>query len=113
MDEYYSAIQRLPAFLPACACGSATPARLYRAGSAASQRAAGHPFHRIRARAGPPCRQGRGQQAVLTHPQLQECFFSLCDHSVHSYEQQIAQGFLPAGGHRVGVAGVLHLERAN
>ena len=49
--------------------------------------------------------------SVLTHEQIKECFLSLCDHSLHSYEQQLEQGFftLP-GGHRVGVAGVLQSD---
>lgn len=111
MDEYYSAIQRLPAFLrpalaevpPPLAC-TVQEVRL-RSGRPVTLSTASGPVPVT-------LPAGAGQQAVLTHPQLQECFFSLCDHSVHSYEQQIAQGFftLP-GGHRVGVAGVLHLEK--
>ncbi len=43
---------------------------------------------------------------VLDHGQLAECFLSLCRHSVHSYEREIAQGFFTiSGGHRVGVCG--------
>ncbi len=40
---------------------------------------------------------------------LQECFYSLCEKSVHSYERQLSQGFFTIpGGHRVGVAGIFH-----
>lgn len=108
MDEYYSAIQRLPGFLrPALAAVSPQLACT---------------VQEVRLRSGRPVVLSTSKGPVglpaapgcecVTHPQLQECFFSLCDHSVHSYEQQIARGFftLP-GGHRVGVAGVLHLEK--
>lgn len=49
--------------------------------------------------------------APLPHAQLQECFYSLCGHSVHSCQEELQQGFftLP-GGHRVGVAGLVHAE---
>lgn len=111
MDEYYSAIQRLPQFLhpqlaalpPEFAC-MVHEIRLR----------SGRPvmFSTAKGQTGLPTVAGTVQKPmVLTHAQLQECFFSLCDHSVHSYEQQLAQGYftLP-GGHRVGVAGVLHIE---
>lgn len=47
----------------------------------------------------------------MTHTELQQCFYALCGNSVHSYQQEIAQGFftLP-GGHRVGVAGIASLD---
>lgn len=110
MDEYYSAIRRLPGFLrrpledvpPRQACA----------------------IHEIHLRSGRPvvltcsdgqyCLPGQGSAQsglTLTHAQLQECFYSLCEHSVHSYEQQLSRGFftLP-GGHRVGVAGLYHTQ---
>ena len=110
MDEYYAAIRRLPGFLR-------------RPLEDLSPRQA-QTIHEIHLRSGRPvvltCADGQfclpGQGAgqggpVLTHAQLQECFYSLCEHSVHSYEQQLARGFftLP-GGHRVGVAGLFHMQ---
>lgn len=49
--------------------------------------------------------------APMPHAQLQECFYALCGHSVHSYQQQLRQGYftLP-GGHRVGVAGPVYWQ---
>lgn len=111
MDEYYNAIQRLPGFVrPALA---AVPPQLACTVQEVRLRS-GRPAV-LSTAAGPvalPTPPGAPQPSALTHAQLQECFFALCDHSVHSYEQQIARGFftLP-GGHRVGVAGVLHLEK--
>lgn len=110
MDEYYAAIRRLPGFLR-------------RPLEDLSPRQA-QTIHEIHLRSGRPvvltCADGQfclpGQGAgqggpALTHAQLQECFYSLCEHSVHSYEQQLARGFftLP-GGHRVGVAGLFHMQ---
>ena len=110
MDEYYAAIRRLPGFLR-------------RPLEDLSSRQA-QTIHEIHLRSGRPvvltCAggqfclpgQGAGQGGpALTHAQLQECFYSLCEHSVHSYEQQLARGFftLP-GGHRVGVAGLFHMQ---
>ena len=110
MDEYYIAIRRLPGFLR-------------RPLEELSPRQA-QTIHEIHLRSGRPvvltCADGQfclpGQGAgqggpPLTHAQLQECFYSLCEHSVHSYEQQLARGFftLP-GGHRVGVAGLFHMQ---
>lgn len=47
----------------------------------------------------------------LTESQLMDCFFSLCGHSVHTYEEQLAEGFFTIeGGHRVGVAGELRYK---
>ena len=104
MDEYSAAIRRLPAF-----------ARRPLEALDPRQKAAVQEVHlrsgRPVALTGP-----KGQYLLpgglsLTHAQLQECFLSLCGHSVHSYEEQLAQGFftLP-GGHRVGVAGLVHTQ---
>ena len=48
---------------------------------------------------------------TLTHQQLQQCFYSLCGNSVHTYQNDILRGFftLP-GGHRVGVAGLVNQD---
>lgn len=107
MDEYYTAIRRLPGFLR-------------RPLEDLSPRQA-QSIHEIHLRSGRPvvltcsdgqfCLPGQGPAQALTHAQLQECFYSLCEHSVHSYEQQLAEGFftLP-GGHRVGVAGLFRRQ---
>lgn len=43
---------------------------------------------------------------TLTRTQLRECYLTLCNYSVASYEREIAQGFFTLnGGHRVGLAG--------
>lgn len=43
---------------------------------------------------------------ATTHAQVQECFLTLCHHSIPKYERMIAQGFIPLdGGHRAGVCG--------
>ena len=109
MDEYYSAIQRLPTVLRE-ALAQLSPIM-------AAQ------VHEIRLRSerpvvfstpnGPVLAQNllpKYTDALrLTARQLQECFYSLCERSVHSYENQLAQGFFTIpGGHRVGVAGVYH-----
>ena len=109
MDEYYSAIQRLPASVREALC-KLPPVF-------AAQ------IHEIRLRSGRPIVFSTPNGPVLAShllPEyaaalclnargLQECFYSLCDKSVHSYEQQLSQGFFTIpGGHRVGVAGVCH-----
>lgn len=110
MDEFYQALERLPVFLQRPLM--AAPAEMART------------IQEIRLRSGRPVvlvhpggfwylgKDGAFSTqpdpfAPLGHEALQECFYSLCGHSVHSYEQELSQGFftLP-GGHRVGVAGV-------
>ena len=108
MDEFYTAIRRLPGFV--------------RRGLEELPPSVGRTIHEVHLRSGRPvvlscadgqfCLPGAGMAQSgppLTHQQLQECFYALCERSVHSYEQQLAQGFftLP-GGHRVGVAGLFH-----
>lgn len=110
MDEYYNAIQRFP---------NAVRSALSQLSPVMAQQ-----VQEIRVRSGRPIvfSTANGQilaQNIITkapadslftnHVQLQECFYSLCEQSVHSYEKQLAQGFftLP-GGHRVGVAGAFH-----
>lgn len=109
MDEYYSAIQRLPA--PVREALAQLPSAF------ASQ------VHEIRLRSGRPIvfSTPNGPVAApnllpkydgalhLDARGLQECFYSLCDKSVHSYERQLSQGFFTIpGGHRVGVGGICH-----
>lgn len=109
MDEYYSAIQRLPAQVRE-ALAQLPPAF-------AAQ------VHEIRLRSERPIVFSTPNGPVLASnllPKyaaalrlsahgLQECFYSLCEKSVHSYERQLSQGFFTIpGGHRVGVAGIFH-----
>lgn len=111
MDEYYSAIQRFPEPL--------------RNQLASVSEDIAMSVHEIRLRSGRPIQLAtnvgplalhkavRNQQGtfVVGHTLLQECFFSLCEHSVHSYENQLAQGFFTIpGGHRVGLAGIVHMD---
>lgn len=107
MDEYYSAIQRLPA--PVRDALAQLPPAF------AAQ------VHEIRLRSERPIVFSTPHGPILAPnllPKcagalqlsargLQECFYSLCEKSVHSYESQLSQGFFTIpGGHRVGVAGV-------
>lgn len=107
MDEYYHAIQRLPVPVRD-ALGQLPP-------SFAGQ------IQEIRLRSDRPIVFSTPNGPVLAEnllPKyaqtlhmsargLQECFYSLCEKSVHSYERQLAQGFFTIpGGHRVGVAGI-------
>lgn len=109
MDEYYSAIQRLPA--PVREALAQLPPAF------ATQ------VHEIRLRSERPIVFSTPNGPVLASNLLpkhagalhlsargvQECFYSLCERSVHSYERQLSQGFFTIpGGHRVGVAGVYH-----
>lgn len=48
---------------------------------------------------------------TLSANELTDCFLTLCQHSVHTYQQELRQGFFTlAGGHRVGVAGTAVCE---
>ncbi len=42
---------------------------------------------------------------ILTQRQIKDVLFTLCDGSIHSFETELAQGFVTVHGHRVGVAG--------
>ncbi len=45
---------------------------------------------------------------TITRQQLEDCFFRLCNHSVHSHENEIAQGYISlSGGCRAGVCGTI------
>lgn len=104
MDAFISAIQRLPKELRSS---------LERLDPQVTDR-----ILEIRLRSGRPpvlvlpgSRRPLTGAAPMTHTELQQCFYALCGNSVHSYQQEIAQGFftLP-GGHRVGVAGIASLD---
>lgn len=108
MDEYYEAVAALPGWL-ARPLGGLPPQE---AGA----------VHEIRIRAG--CPLGftvRGDQRaaqdmpalpealrrlVITQEQVEEIFYALCRGSVHTYQAELAQGYMTLpGGHRVGVGG--------
>ncbi len=100
MDAYFSAIQRLPQPL--------------RTAMEQIQSEQVSQVQEIRLRSGrtPVLVLPSGQiplqgGVLLSHAQLKQCFYALCNNSVHSYQQELVKGFftLP-GGHRVGVAGV-------
>lgn len=111
MDEYTSAISRLPPFLKQ----PLTELKLEKMAE----------IQEIHLRSDRPVMVTRwdGQWDIArllqkepgsirtSHGQLKECFYALCANSLHSYERQLAQGFftLP-GGHRVGVGGILQCE---
>ncbi|MFI3169544.1 MAG: stage III sporulation protein AA [Faecalibacterium sp.] len=116
MDEFYSVVQKLPSWL-------ALP--LAKMSSQAAQQ-----IHELRFKVGaPPMATSAGAQIAinsllvhkgfamsatggtaltvpLTQGQVEHIFFHLCGGSVHSYEDELGQGFFTlAGGHRVGVGG--------
>ncbi|MEG1074383.1 MAG: ATPase, T2SS/T4P/T4SS family [Ruthenibacterium sp.] len=44
---------------------------------------------------------------TTSHAQMQTCFHAVCAYSVHSFQNCIAEGFVPlSGGHRVGLCGM-------
>ncbi len=108
MDEYYQAVQALPAFLsqPLGRVPGETARRI----------------HEIRLRAGCPLWltvDGRLCPAQLlpggppelcglrlNGAQIEEAFYALCGGSVHAHQAELAEGYLTLpGGHRVGVGG--------
>jgi stage III sporulation protein AA len=117
LDEYYEAIAALPKWLASPLGQLPQPI--------AEQ------IHEVRIRSG--CALGftiRGVQCAaqdiphlplglqsqrITEPQMEEIFYTLCKGSVHSYQEELAQGYLTLpGGHRVGVGGrYLAREGAN
>ena len=59
--------------------------------------------------------QGRSCQIekalMIPRSLIEQCFVSLCDHSVYAKQDEIGQGFLTIeGGHRVGVCGACVLQ---
>lgn len=108
MDEYYEVIQALPRWL-------ADPLAAVPPGQAAQ-------IQEIRLRAGEPvvftlqgrqCVAAQSSPALaamgrlrLTQAQIEECLLFMAGNSLHSYEDELAGGYLTlAGGHRVGVGG--------
>lgn len=66
----------------------------------------------IRIRAGRPsvCVNIFGEMRICSEPfsaaEIADCFAELCRYSVHSFQEEIAQGFVTLdGGHRVGICG--------
>lgn len=66
----------------------------------------------IRLRAGRPgvCVNIFGEMRVCSEPfsaaEIADCFAEICRYSVHSFQEEIAQGFVTLeGGHRVGICG--------
>ena len=110
MDEYYEAVSRLGAGLdrilgrlePACA-PRVQEVRL-RSGRPIALSLGGKSYIYLRdGRLG-----GSEPEGVpLSQAEMDECFLSLCGHSVYAHEYDLKQGFftLP-GGHRVGLAGL-------
>lgn len=48
---------------------------------------------------------------IVSHAALQSCFQALCGYSVHSFADQIANGFIPLpGGHRAGICGTAYTD---
>ena len=108
MDEYYEAIEAFPPWL-AGPLSHVLPATARK-------------IHEVRLRIGCPILFTIEGEAVLASAccpqnpalasmrirseQMDELLFSLCDGSVHSYEEELGHGFLTlAGGHRVGIGG--------
>lgn len=108
MDAYRQVVERLPDFLakPLCSISPETTSMI----------------HEIRLRAGCPvwvnlngalCPVAKipSCPAALktlrpTQSQLEEAFYYLCNGSVHTYQNELAEGYLTLpGGHRVGVGG--------
>lgn len=74
----------------------------------------------LRLFAGQPALWLKGRQVriyhrhILTPEEVEEVFYTLCQGSVHSFQQEIVQGFVTLqGGHRVGLCGtaVFHGDR--
>lgn len=101
MDEYYRAVQALPAWLarPLCALPSGLAAQV----------------HEVRLRvgcgiqltvSGRPCCPPELSALRLTPLQMEEIFVTLCGGSVHSHENEIASGYIALpGGCRAGLGG--------
>ena len=110
MDEYYEAVSHL---------GSGLGHLLARL-----QPAKACQVQEVRLRSGRPvtlslggknyifCQDGRlseqeGGGLSVSQQEMDECFLTLCGHSVYAHEHDLRQGFFTlAGGHRVGLAGL-------
>lgn len=108
MDAYRQVVEALPDFL-------ANPLRSISPDTASR-------IHEIRLRAGCPvwvnlsgslCPVGqlpgcpaRLKTLCLTQTQVEDVFYALCEGSVHTHQNELAEGYLTLpGGHRVGVGG--------
>lgn len=101
-DRFYSLLHRLPDEVQTMFF-NAIPGDVY-AVQEIRLNAGGHPALMVMGKLVP----GEGK---LTETQLTDCFFGLCGHSIHTYEEQLAEGFFTVeGGHRIGVAGGLRYE---
>ncbi len=115
MDEFYAVLRQCPRWLSLSleslpeAIASQTHEIRLRTGApitltvAGTQMPASSYAHYGRTGTGflPACKHEH-----LTAAQIEECLFVLCGGSVHSYEDELRQGFFTlAGGHRVGVGG--------
>lgn len=104
MDEYYRAVQALPAWLarPLCTLPSDTATQV----------------HEVRLRVGCgiqltmngrlccPAELSALESLCLTPLQMEEIFITLCGGSVHSHENEIASGYIALpGGCRAGLGG--------
>ncbi len=116
MDEFYTVVQRLPAWLalPLAKIPSAAAAQIhelrFKAGACPMVTNAGTQMQI----ASLLVRKGFAMTAAgdsaftnpLTKGQIEQIFYHLCGGSVHSYEDELGQGFFTlSGGHRVGVGG--------
>ncbi len=60
---------------------------------------------------GQVCRRACEADFVVSGEELKRIYEALCDYSVHSYEEELKNGFLTIpGGHRVGVCGTFLTE---
>jgi stage III sporulation protein AA len=48
---------------------------------------------------------------IITSQEIEQCFNAICNYSVHSFEKEIAQGFITlSGGNRVGLSGSMSVN---
>lgn len=113
MDEFYQAAQCLPGWIsrPLAAFPPQTACRVHeirlRQGCPPGFTMSGRPCP---AGAVPGC-PGELQTLVLSAAQMEETFYTLCGGSVHTHQEELAEGYLTLpGGHRVGVAGKFFLH---
>ncbi len=60
---------------------------------------------------GKPC-SAESERDFFSQEEIQDIFLSLCEHSVHSYKQEISQGYLTIeGGYRAGICGTAVYEK--
>lgn len=113
MDEFYEAVQCLPGWLsqPLAAFPPETAGQIHeirlRQGCPPGFTISGRPCP---AGAVPGC-PAEVQKLVMSAARLEETFYTLCGGSVHTHQDELAEGYLTLpGGHRVGVAGTFFLH---